>query len=227
MFPIAVVTPWMRNSYVDARADPASDELRACLHRVAGHWSNRRKDLAGPHEDGGGLRFGDVGVLSRTTQTVYLPELWAVCLEERNQIWLLLPEATRRFLGNWIDAFLSLQDRIDAVAKGRPTVDDSLPRVIAHRSQLGCRKGCHKREPPVRAKLEMYSSTEAVRGQADARLGLVMMRTSQRLSGLSAVGGAPGRARTCDPRLRRPVLYPTELRAHWQAARGLKARSER
>jgi hypothetical protein len=25
--------------------------------------------------------------------------------------------------------------------------------------------------------------------------------------------GAPGRTRTCDPRLRRPVLYPTELRA--------------
>jgi hypothetical protein len=24
---------------------------------------------------------------------------------------------------------------------------------------------------------------------------------------------APGRTRTCDPRLRRPVLYPTELRA--------------
>jgi hypothetical protein len=27
------------------------------------------------------------------------------------------------------------------------------------------------------------------------------------------VGGAPGRTRTCDPRLRRPMLYPTELRA--------------
>ena len=26
-------------------------------------------------------------------------------------------------------------------------------------------------------------------------------------------GGAPGRTRTCDPRLRRPVLYPAELRA--------------
>ena len=25
---------------------------------------------------------------------------------------------------------------------------------------------------------------------------------------------APDRTRTCDPRLRRPVLYPTELRAH-------------
>ena len=27
--------------------------------------------------------------------------------------------------------------------------------------------------------------------------------------------GAPGRNRTCDPRLRRPMLYPTELRAPW------------
>jgi hypothetical protein len=26
--------------------------------------------------------------------------------------------------------------------------------------------------------------------------------------------GAPGRTRTCDPRLRRPMLYPAELRAH-------------
>ena len=30
---------------------------------------------------------------------------------------------------------------------------------------------------------------------------------------LAKRGGAPGRARTCDPRLRRPVLYPAELRA--------------
>ena|SRR6185437_8743393 len=28
--------------------------------------------------------------------------------------------------------------------------------------------------------------------------------------------GAPGRTRTCDPRLRRPMLYPPELRAHSQ-----------
>src|SRR5947208_10416680 len=28
--------------------------------------------------------------------------------------------------------------------------------------------------------------------------------------------GAPGRTRTCDPRLRRPVLYPPELRARMQ-----------
>jgi hypothetical protein len=25
---------------------------------------------------------------------------------------------------------------------------------------------------------------------------------------------APGRTRTCDPRLRRPMLYPAELQAH-------------
>jgi hypothetical protein len=34
-------------------------------------------------------------------------------------------------------------------------------------------------------------------------------------SGREALGtaGAPGRIRTCDPKLRRLVLYPTELRA--------------
>ena len=31
---------------------------------------------------------------------------------------------------------------------------------------------------------------------------------------VSRSGGAPGRTRTCDQRLRRPSLYPTELRAH-------------
>ena len=31
---------------------------------------------------------------------------------------------------------------------------------------------------------------------------------------ITAVGGAPGRIRTCYPRLRRPMLYPNELRAH-------------
>ena len=31
--------------------------------------------------------------------------------------------------------------------------------------------------------------------------------------------GAPGRTRTCDHRLRRPVLYPAELRAHSSRAR--------
>jgi hypothetical protein len=30
---------------------------------------------------------------------------------------------------------------------------------------------------------------------------------------LNDLSGAPGRTRTCDPRLRRPLLYPTELRA--------------
>ena len=30
---------------------------------------------------------------------------------------------------------------------------------------------------------------------------------------LPQCGSAPGRTRTCDPRLRRPVLYPPELRA--------------
>ena len=49
------------------------------------------------------------------------------------------------------------------------------------------------------------------------------------LSGLSLhliarVNGAPGRIRTCDPRLRRPMLYPTELRAHSLCSRSYKGR---
>ena len=32
-------------------------------------------------------------------------------------------------------------------------------------------------------------------------------------SNCSHIQNAPGRIRTCDPRLRRPMLYPTELRA--------------
>jgi hypothetical protein len=35
----------------------------------------------------------------------------------------------------------------------------------------------------------------------------------RRLLVLQRADGAPGRTRTCDPRLRRPVLYPAELRA--------------
>ena len=38
------------------------------------------------------------------------------------------------------------------------------------------------------------------------------------LSRLAAQFGAPGRTRTCDPRLRRPMLYPAELRAQSQPA---------
>ncbi len=34
----------------------------------------------------------------------------------------------------------------------------------------------------------------------------------------SIASGAPGRTRTCDPRLRRPMLYPAELRARPQEA---------
>src|SRR5262249_35477500 len=34
-------------------------------------------------------------------------------------------------------------------------------------------------------------------------------RSQMRLS-----AGAPGRSRTCDPRIRSPMLYPTELQAH-------------
>ena len=57
----------------------------------------------------------------------------------------------------------------------------------------------------------------------------VVTTYSSDLSGLSLyliarVNGAPGRIRTCDPRLRRPMLYPTELRAHSLHPRSYKGR---
>jgi hypothetical protein len=47
-------------------------------------------------------------------------------------------------------------------------------------------------------------------------------RRLQLLPHLLRTDGAPGRARTCDPRLRRPVLYPAELRAHVSSASRLR-----
>ncbi|SVA80595.1 uncharacterized protein METZ01_LOCUS133449 [marine metagenome] len=57
----------------------------------------------------------------------------------------------------------------------------------------------------------------------------VVTTYSSDLSGLllhliARVNGAPGRIRTCDPRLRRPMLYPTELRAHYLHSRSYKGR---
>ena len=43
----------------------------------------------------------------------------------------------------------------------------------------------------------------------------------------SGVKSAPGRTRTCDPRLRRPVLYPTELRARATMAKVYQFRALR
>ena len=37
-----------------------------------------------------------------------------------------------------------------------------------------------------------------------------------------ADGGALGRTRTCDPRLRRPMLYPAELQALLGRGRGIR-----
>ena len=45
--------------------------------------------------------------------------------------------------------------------------------------------------------IEMYTFT-----------GLILV-----INNLHNVYGAPGRIRTCDPRLRRPMFYPTELLA--------------
>src|SRR5579859_8082864 len=39
---------------------------------------------------------------------------------------------------------------------------------------------------------------------------------------VSDIAGTPGRTRTCDPRLRRPLLYPAELRAQTCAINDLQ-----
>src|SRR5437762_1438856 len=52
---------------------------------------------------------------------------------------------------------------------------------------------------------EPLAASDASRGASRARADATNSR-SERV-------GAPGRTRTCDPRLRRPVLYPPELRA--------------
>jgi hypothetical protein len=55
------------------------------------------------------------------------------------------------------------------------------------------------------------SSTMAFTGLAfrDLKKGLVFDLSMDQI----AHGGLPGRTRTCDPQLRRLVLYPVELRA--------------
>ncbi len=52
-------------------------------------------------------------------------------------------------------------------------------------------------------------------GNEGVESGLVNLRnTHNTIDSIGFYDGAPGRARTCNPRLRRPVLYPVELRAH-------------
>ena len=53
-----------------------------------------------------------------------------------------------------------------------------------------------------------HASGAGRRGPASERVGEFEGRSP------SSKNGAPAATRTRDPRLRRPVLYPTELRAH-------------
>ena len=66
----------------------------------------------------------------------------------------------------------------------------SKPLGVARASSRARSRACSRRAGVLRHELET-----AARSQLALRVG------------------APGRSRTCDPRLRRPVLYPTELRA--------------
>ena len=50
-------------------------------------------------------------------------------------------------------------------------------------------------------------------GINDPDLGQSYLDAARDLALGEVVAGAPGRTRTCDPRFRKPVLYPAELRA--------------
>jgi hypothetical protein len=53
------------------------------------------------------------------------------------------------------------------------------------------------------------------RFDGEALIGRLLLRRV----GLTNFCGAPGRSRTCDPRFRKPMLYPAELRARTPTAR--------
>ena len=59
----------------------------------------------------------------------------------------------------------------------------------------------------------------ALRAKAEAEWVLAHQRFSRDFCfSDTSKDGAPDRIRTCDLRLRRPTLYPTELRAQWEHA---------
>jgi hypothetical protein len=61
---------------------------------------------------------------------------------------------------------------------------------------------------------EQYQATAEAVHRMRIQLGEQPLGKLRRRTISRETSGAPGRTRTCDPRLRRPVLYPTELRAH-------------
>lgn len=60
-------------------------------------------------------------------------------------------------------------------------------------------------EPYLTSTMNMYTLMHTVEEDFLLRLLIYIDNKSR--------SGAPGRTRTCNPRLRRPVLYPVELRA--------------
>jgi hypothetical protein len=95
----------------------------------------------------------------------------------------------------------------------RPKRIDPFPLVLPHRAQVARPAGLRLLHPwpaPVRDNLQLskIAPCDFVEPcDADSSAFAAPRPASPRSS------GAPGRTRTCDPRLRRPMLYPAELRA--------------
>src|SRR4249919_530817 len=84
---------------------------------------------------------------------------------------------------------------IDACSSGSPTLLDERH---AHRFRAGC---------------ESHQCKDGVDDGTRTHDGRNHNPGLYQLSYVHHCSGAPGRTRTCDPRLRRPMLYPAELRA--------------
>ena len=86
-------------------------------------------------------------------------------------------------------------------------------------SSTGMRVSADDRRPDVKVRKAMTGVGNAAGSFGRSIKARECLQVNSRLNRVRhlSVGtrktGAPGRARTCDPRLRRPVLYPTELRA--------------
>jgi hypothetical protein len=86
------------------------------------------------------------------------------------------------------------------------------------------RRDCPGRGPPGRSQAQaargragerpgMRAGMRRARARRDAPRPANSRRTGERVRAIGLRGGAPDRIRTCGLRLRRPTLYPAELRA--------------
>lgn len=94
------------------------------------------------------------------------------------------------------------------------SVPQSLCECVSVPGGVGCTglsTGAHAVSAAITSKiaLKLLSSKSWAEGLEPS---YTVLETAALPTKLSAYNGAPGRIRTCDPRLRRPLLYPAELR---------------